>query len=395
MTSPDPFAPTQLGPLQLRNRIIKAATFEGVMPRGTVSQDLIDFHVRVARGGAALTTVAYCAVSKNGRVSRDTLVMDDELTADLARLTDAVHAEGAAISAQLGHAGLVAQAHSKRHPSLAPSTRFSPAAMGIVRGATPADLDAVVADFERATRVAASAGFDAVEVHLGHNYLLSSFLSPNLNRRSDEHGGSIENRLRFPRRVIEAVRRTAPDHMAVVAKFNMADGVSAGLWLDESLPMAQLLEADGHLDALELTGGSSLLNGMYFFRGDVPMREFAAAQGRVVGLGFRLVGRRIFPTVPFEEGFFLPFARQFRDALSMPLILLGGINRLDTIETAMDEGFELVAMARALLRDPDLVNQLADGRRSEGLCVHCNKCMPTIYSGTRCVLVPQPAGASA
>ncbi len=357
------------------------------MPRGAVTDQLIDYHLAVARGGAGLTTLAYCAVSKGGRVNPNTLVFRDELIGDLSRLTGAVHAEGAAISAQLGHAGLVGSARSK-HPTLAPSARFSAPAMGRVKAATPAQLDDVVRDFERAARVAVAAGFDAVEVHLGHNYLLSSFMSPNLNRRRDEYGGSIENRARFPRRVVEAVRAVVDGRAAVLAKFNMADGVPDGLWLDESLQFARLLEADGHLDALELTGGSSVLNGMYFFRGDVPMKEFAAAQSRLVGLGLRVFGGRIFPEYPFEEAFFLPYARQFRDALSMPLVLLGGINRLDTIEGALAEGFEYVAMARALLREPDLVNKLAAGRSTAGLCVHCNKCLPTIYSGTRCVLVP-------
>lgn len=389
MTTPPPsaFAPATLGPLTLRNRIIKAATFEGVMPRGAVSDDLIDFHVRVARGGAALTTVAYCAVSPGGRVHRNTMVMRDELVPDLRRLTDAVHAEGALISAQIGHAGLVANTRSNRQPTLAPSTRFSAPAMGLVRGATAAQLDEVVANYERAARVAVAAGFDAVEVHLGHNYLLSSFLSPNLNKRRDELGGSIERRAAFPRRVVEAVRRAAGTDVAVLAKLNMADGVPKGLWLDESLQVGALLEADGHLDAIELTGGSSLLNGMYFFRGDVPMAEFIASQPRLVGWGLKVMGHRIFPEIPFEEAFFLPMARQFRAALSMPLILLGGINELATIEGAMAEGFEFVAMARALLREPDLPTKLAERASTAGLCVHCNKCMPTIYSGTRCVLV--------
>jgi len=387
-SGPSAFTPAALGPVRLRNRIIKAATFEGVMPRGAVSQELIDFHVAVARGGAALTTVAYCAVSKGGRVSKDTMVFTEDLIADLQRLTGAVHAAGAAVSAQLGHAGYVAQNQSKRYPSLGPSTRFSMPAMGRVHGASKAELDEVVTLFERATRVAIDAGFDAVEVHLGHNYLLSSFLSPNLNRRDDELGGSIANRSTFPRRVVEAVRRVADGKVAVLAKFNMADGVKKGLWLEESLQFGRLLQDDGHLDAMELTGGSSLLNGMYFFRGDVPMKEFAAAQGPVVGLGLRVVGRRLFPYLPFEEGFFLPFARQFREELSMPLILLGGINERATIDGAMGEGFEFVAMARALLREPDLVNRLAAGSADAGLCIHCNKCLPTIYSGTRCVLVP-------
>jgi len=388
---PTPFEVATLGPLTLRNRIIKAATFEGVMPRGAVSQELIDFHVGVARGGAALTTVAYCAVSMGGRVSRDTMVMTEAITGDLQRLTDAVHAEGALISAQLGHAGLVAQAHSKKFPSLAPSSRFSAPAMGLVKAATARDLDGVVADFERAARVAIDAGFDALEIHLGHNYLLSSFFSPNLNRRRDHLGGSIENRSTFPRRVIDAVRNVAGDRVAVLAKFNMADGVEGGLWLEESLQFAALLEADGLLDAIELTGGSSLLNGMYYFRGDVPLKEFAATQGPVVGLGVRAFGHRIFPELPYEEAFFLPFARQFRAALDMPLILLGGINERSTIDLALDEGFEFVAMARALLREPDLPNKMAAGESRSGLCVHCNKCLPTIYTGTRCVLVdPTP-----
>lgn len=380
------FSEFRLGSLRLRNRFVKAATFEGVMPRGAVSDELIDFHRSVAAGGVALTTVAYCAVSKSGRVSRDTMVFTPDMVVDLRRLTDAVHEQGALVAAQMGHAGLVAQAHSKRHTSVAPSTRLSPAAGGIVRGATVAQIDAIVEEFRAAARVADDAGFDSIEVHLGHNYLLSSFLSPNLNRRHDEYGGSIENRFRFSRRVIEAVREAAGDHMAVTVKLNMSDGVPGGLWLNESLPVARMIEADGFVDAIQLTGGSSLLNGMYFFRGEVPLREFAAAQPTLVGLGVRLFGRRIFPTYPFEEAFFLPMARQFREALDMPLILLGGVNNLDTVEGALDEGFELVAMARALLRQPDLVNRFRSGLSDEGLCVHCNKCMPTIYSGTHCVL---------
>jgi 2,4-dienoyl-CoA reductase-like NADH-dependent reductase (Old Yellow Enzyme family) len=384
------FEPYQLGPVTLRNRIVKAATFEGVMPKGAVSDDLIEFHRRVAAGGAAMTTVAYCAVSKGGRVQRHTLVMSPELVPDLRRLTDAVHAEGAAIAAQLGHAGLVANTRSNGTPTLAPSTRWSSPAMTVVKAATPAQLDEVVADFGRAAVVAVDAGFDAVEVHLGHNYLPSSFLSPNLNKRKDEFGGSIENRARFPRRILEAVRTAVGDRIAVTAKLNMADGVKHGLWLEESLQFAALFEADGHLDAMQLTGGSSLLNGMYFFRGDVPMDEFIASQPKLVGLGLRVMGHRIFPELPFEEAFFLPFARQFRAELTMPLILLGGINRLDTIEGALAEDFQLVAMARALLREPDLPNRMqTDASHPNGLCVHCNKCLPTIYSGTRCVLVPE------
>jgi 2,4-dienoyl-CoA reductase-like NADH-dependent reductase (Old Yellow Enzyme family) len=386
MVSKVAFNPQRLGPLTLKNRFIKAATFEGVMPRGRVTDALIDFHAEVARGGAAMTTVAYCAISPGGRVHRDTVVLDRARVPQLRRLTDAVHAAGALVCAQIGHAGLVANTLSNRTPTLAPSTRVSAPAMGLVRAATSAQLHAVVDDFGVAARNAVDAGFDAVEIHLGHGYLVSSFFSPNLNRRRDRFGGDTVRRAELARRVAERVRLTVGDSVAVTAKFNMDDGVRGGFWLDDSIPTAQLLEHDGHLDALQLTGGSSLLNPMYYFRGDVPLDEFIASQPRPVGLGLRVMGRRLFRAYPFEEAFFLPLARQFRTALSMPLMLLGGINRLDTVEDALAEGFQFVAMARALLRDPYLVNRFREETTAEGLCIHCMKCMPTVYSGTHCVV---------
>lgn len=381
-----PFTPMRLGPLTLKNRFIKAATFEGVMPRGQVTDRLIDFHAEVARGGAAMTTVAYCAISPGGRVHRDTVILDAEAVLPLRRLTDAVHQEKALACAQIGHAGLVANTLSNRTPSLAPSTRISAPAMGLVKAATSGQLDTVVDQFGAAARHAVQAGFDAVEIHMGHGYLLSSFFSPNLNKRRDRFGGSVAGRAELARRVAERVRREVGPSIAVTAKFNMDDGVRRGFWLTDSLPTAKLLQADGHLDALQLTGGSSLQNPMYYFRGDVPLEEFIASQPKAVGLGLRVLGPRLFRTYPFEEAFFLPLARQFREVLTMPLILLGGINELATVQTALDQGFEFVAMARALLRDPALVNRFADGSADAGLCVHCMKCMPTVYSGTRCVV---------
>jgi 2,4-dienoyl-CoA reductase-like NADH-dependent reductase (Old Yellow Enzyme family) len=147
-----------------------------------------------------------------------------------------------------------------------------------------------------------------------------------------------------------------------------------------------MLQQDGAIDAIELTGGSSLQNAMYFFRGEVPLREMLDTQPAYVRPMMRLLAPRLFPEYPFEEAFFLSYARQFRAAVDLPLIYLGGVNRLDTAEQVLGEGFDFVAMGRALLREPDLPSTWQKGERTEGLCVHCNKCMPTIYSGTRCVL---------
>ncbi len=380
------FAPSRLGPLTLKNRIIKAATFEGAAPRGEVTEELIDFHRRVAAGGAAMTTVAYLAVSPEGRTDRHCVLLREPALPGLRKLTDTVHAAGAAVSAQIGHAGPVANSRSNGSPSLSASRRLSPNG-AITRAVSDADITRITDDYRRAAALAVDAGFDCLEVHLGHNYLLSAFLSPKLNRRTDRWGGSLDNRSRFPRQVVSAVREAVGNRVAVTAKLNMADGVPGGFWLDESIEFARMLEADGTLDAIELTGGSSLSNPMYLFRGEAPRRDFGATLPAPLRLGFRAFGRWFLREYPFEEAFFLPYARQFRGALSLPLILLGGLNRLETVEGALAEGFEFVAMARALLREPDLVSRWEQGSAREGLCIHCNRCMPTIYSGTRCVLV--------
>ena len=385
-----PFEPAVLGPKTLRNRLVKAATFEGRTRKGQVTDELIEFHREVAAGGVGMTTVAYCAVASDGRVFRDCLVVSSETQKDLARLADAVHAEGALVSAQLGHAGLVADSMSNKEKSRAPSRRLSAPGKGIVPPATLADLQRIRKDFARAAVLAADAGIDCLEVHVGHNYLLSSFLSPNLNRRKDAYGGSIENRSRFPREVLSAVREAVGDRVAVTAKLNMTDGVPKGLQVEESLVVAGLIEQDQTVDALQLTGGSSLLNGMYFFRGDVPLEEFVATQPKAISPFVRLFLKRIMPTYPFEEAFFLEQARLFRAQLSMPLMLLGGITRLDTVRQGLDEGFAFAVMGRALLREPDLVNRWKVDAAYQSPCSHCNRCAPTIYSrpGTTCVERP-------
>lgn len=380
------FAPAALGPITLRNRIVKAATFEGRSPRRVVTDALVEFHREVAAGGVGMSTVAYCAVSLEGSTDGRTLVLDAEARSGLARLADAIHSEGAAAAAQIGHAGPVANPLATKVPALGPTRIWSPLAMRRTHAATTDDIARVTAQFAAGTQLLGEAGFDAVEVHLGHNYLLSAFLSPKLNTRADAYGGDVEKRSRFPRQVLHAVRAAAGDHMAVTAKLNMADGVPGGLWLEESLEVARLIESDGTVDALELTGGSSLANPMYLFRGEAPIAEMAATMPPVMRLGFRILAKRMMPAYPFEELFFLPYARQFRAALKLPLVLLGGVTRRQSAEQALAEGFSLVAMARALLREPDLPRRWQVQPSVESLCVHCNKCMPTIYRGTRCVL---------
>jgi 2,4-dienoyl-CoA reductase-like NADH-dependent reductase (Old Yellow Enzyme family) len=392
-TQPNVFTPAKLGPVTLRNRIIKSATFEASTPNSLVTEDLITYHRLPAAGGVGMTTVAYCAVSPGGRTEGKQIWMRPEAVPGLRTLTEAIHAEGAAISAQIGHAGPVANARSNKAKALAPVRFFNPLAMRFAKKATRDDVDDVIEAHADAARFAVEAGFDAVEVHLGHNYFASSFLSPLINRRTDEFGGSLANRAKVARGMVMAVRRAVRDQIAVTAKLNMADGVRGGISTEESLQTAKWLEEDGGLDALELTAGSSLVNPMYLFRGDAPIKEFAGAFKPPLSWGIRMTGKKFLREYPYREAFLLRDAKLFRAELTMPLILLGGITNRETMDLAMAEGFDFVAMGRALLAEPDLINRIKeDGpeHRVRSACTHCNKCMATIYSHTHCVVTGSP-----
>ena len=381
-TAPNVFTPAKLGPVTLRNRIIKSATFEAASPNSLVTDDLIEFHRLPAAGGVGMTTVAYLAVTPGGRTQGPVIWWRPEAIPGLCSLTEAIHAEGAAVSAQIAHAGPVADARSNKTEALAPMTSKH------ARGATRDDIADIVAAHATAARFAIDAGFDAVEIHLGHGYFVSSFLSPLINKRDDEFGGSLQNRAKVARSVVEAVRRAVDDagagKIAVTAKLNMADGVDGGITVEESLQTAKWLQDDGCLDAIELTAGSSLVNPMYTFRGGAPGKDVPALA-------------RVVREYPYYDAYLLDDARLFRAELTMPLILLGGITNRETMDLAMAEGFEFVAMGRALLAEPDLLNRIkadGDAHTVTSVCTHTNDCMVTIYSHTHCVLTGSPGGAS-
>ncbi|GAA3027310.1 NADH:flavin oxidoreductase [Gordonia defluvii] len=391
MTTPirDPFAPARLGPLRTRNRLIKCATFEGMTPDALVTDELIEFHREVAAGGAAISTVAYCAVAPEGRTDRHQIWLRPDAVAGLHRLTDAIHAEGALAAAQVGHAGAVANSASNGARALSASRIPAPMGMSMTHSPDADEIAALVRTFADGARLAVDSGFDALELHCGHNYLLSSFLSPLLNRRRDGYGGSLVNRARFAREVAAAVRDAVGDDVAVWVKLNMYDGTPRrgplrGFDVDEACEVARLFEADGHLDAIEPTAGSSLLNPMYLFHGDAPRKEFAQAFSGAMRWGLKAGGPIFLKHYPYHDTYLLPLARELRAAVRMPLILLGGVTDRASIATAMNEGFDFVAMGRALLREPDLPNRLALDPTVQSRCTHCNLCMPTIYTHTRC-----------
>ena len=272
---------------------------------------------------------------------------------------------------------------------MAPSRFVNPTSFAYCREITRDEIRIVIDQFGAAAQVAIDAGFDAVELHFGHLYLPSSFLSPlaSTDARID-YGGSIDNRSRLVREIAVRVREVVGTQIAVIAKLNMDDGLPGSIWLDEALRTAQLLDADRTLDAIELTQGSSVYKPMYLFRGDVPVREFARVMPPLCA---RASARRQERDgqLSLPDMYMLDAARQFVPVVTnTKLILLGGITNRDHLETGLREGFDFVAMGRALLREPDLVNKMIADPEMRSRCNHNNKCMVTVFERTHCVLAP-------
>jgi 2,4-dienoyl-CoA reductase-like NADH-dependent reductase (Old Yellow Enzyme family) len=250
------------------------------------------------------------------------------------------------------------------------------------------EIHETVDAFGRAAAVAAELGFDAVEIHLGHGYLLSQFLSPATNRREDDWGGSIENRLRLPLAVLERVRREVGAGVAILAKTNLADGFAGGLEIDEAVEVARAIERAGHVDLLVPSGGFTSKSPFYLLRGGLPVAKMAAAQkDPLARLAMRWIGGAILDRYDFEESFFLPLARRLRGALTMPVALLGGLVSRASLATAREEGFDFVVLGRALIADPDLVARMQRGEVDRSRCNACNECVAEMdRGGVRCVL---------
>ncbi len=318
----------EIGPLTLRNQYIKAATNEGLARGGEVTDRLIEFHRRIAAGGVGMTTVAYCAVSEDGCTFPDQLILDSRNTADLKRLTDAVHAEGAAVCAQITHGGAFTFLPKLvEHPRpVSADGGINPAGFVVnrwfKRAAAIDDIDRLCRQFAAAARVAQDAGFDAVEIHMGHGYLLSQFLSPAYNNRKDEFGGNAVKRSHFPRMVLEQVLDAVGGDIAVICKISVIEGHSKGNTLDEVIQICRELERAGaHM--LVLSAGMNVESPWTIFGNRLPMRSMMAAAPGIFKYPSALMALRQ-PRKSFEPLYLLPYSKRIRAEISVPLCYLGG-----------------------------------------------------------------------
>ena len=374
------FTPVTLGPLTLRNRSIRSAAFESMCPGNVPSPQLLDYHRSVAAGGVGMTTVAYAAVTRS-RLSFDRqLWMRPEIVPGLSELTDAVHAEGAAASIQLGHCGNMSHKSICGCLPVGASSGFNLYSPTFVRGLRADELPEMAKAYGRSVCLAREAGFDAVEIHAGHGYLISQFLSPSTNHRKDEFGGTLANRMRFMEMVMEEVMKAAGNDMAVLVKMNMRDGFRGGMELDESLQVARKLQELG-AHALVLSGGFVSKAPMYVMRGEMPIRTMTHYMTCWwLKYGVRLVGKYMIPSVPFREAYFLEDALKFREVLDIPLVYVGGLVSRQKIEEVLNHGFEAVQMGRALLNEPDFVNRMRREENARCNCRHSNYCIARMYT---------------
>jgi 2,4-dienoyl-CoA reductase-like NADH-dependent reductase (Old Yellow Enzyme family) len=382
------FSPFALDGLTLRNHTVRSGCFEGMSQGGEVTERLIEHHRRVAAGGVGMTTLSYCSVSHDGRAFGHELWMRPEILPGLRRFTEAVHAEGAAASVQLGHCGFFASPSVIGRRPLGASPKLCLFRLSYCSEMSEKDIAEKTDDFVRAARLAREAGFDAVEIHAGHGYLLSQFLSPWTNRRRDRYGGSLENRVRFPADVIRRVRAELGDGFPILVKMNQRDGMRGGLELDEAVEVALAFEEAG-ASALVPSCGFTAKTPLNMLRGRKPLLEMVRAQKSFFyKIGLSLFGWIMVQQYPFEPLFLVEGARRVRQAVGIPVGYVGGALSLADMERLISEGFAFVQLGRSTIRDPELVKHLESGEVDASDCDQCNRCIASMSAeGVTCASV--------
>lgn len=375
------FTPGNIGPVTLRNRIIRSAAFEGMGKDNNPTQQLKDYHVAVAAGGVGMTTIAYAGICRSALSFNSQLWLRPEIVGSLRDITDEIHAKGAKASIQIGHCGNMTHKSTAGCTPVGASSGFNLYSPTIVRGLKKDELKEIASYFGEAVNLAREAGFDCVEVHAGHGYLISQFLSPYTNKRRDEYGGSLDNRMRFMRECMAEVMKSAGSDMGVLVKMNMNDGFKSGMQEEEALKVGKALEECG-AHALVLSGGFVSKAPMYVMRGKMPIHTMTHYMDQLwLKYAVRMFGGMMVPKHKFRPLYFLEQARMFREALKLPLVYVGGVTSRKDADKIIDrEGFDFLQMGRALLNDPDFVNKIKDDESHESACEHLNYCIARMYS---------------
>jgi len=343
------FEEVQIGGLTLPNRLVRSATGERAADdQGRATDDLGRIIQRLAEGEVGLIILGHSFVHPLGRVSRGmTGIFDDGLISGLSRISEAVHKYDSKVAVQINHAGRQTAKEITGSLPLVPSFVPDYAPKGKVQVLNDKEIEEIIECFTQAARRCKEAGFDAVQIHAAHGYLVSQFLSPMMNRRQDKWGGSLAGRMRFLREIVRRTRALIGPHFPLLVKLNADEFIEEGLKIEESCEVARMLEAEG-IDAIEISAG---------------IRETAG-----------LIVRKDIDA-PEKEAYFLSYARKFRQATRTPLILVGGIRSLAVMERILARGeADFISMCRPFIRQPDLARKLKTGETTQASCISCSRC---------------------
>jgi 2,4-dienoyl-CoA reductase-like NADH-dependent reductase (Old Yellow Enzyme family) len=363
------FESATIGSMRLRNRFVRSATWEGMAtPEGVVTSRMVETIVALAKGGVGLIISGHAFVQPEGQAGPYQMsAHTDGCIPGLTQLATAAHEHGAKMVLQLAHAGYLAATHLTGLPPLAVSAAVTLDDIAC-REATAADIRGVVRAFAAAALRARQAGFDGVQIHSAHGYFLNQFLSPLFNQRPDEYGGSLQNRARVHIEILQAIRQAVGSDYPVLIKMNGSDFAEGGLMVSEAAEAAALMEAAG-LDAVEVSGG---------------MARFSSA-----GAARQAISNQK------KEAYHQDQARVFKQRLTVPLILVGGIRSLPVAERLVQEGIcDFISMSRPFIREPDLVSRWQSGDRRKAACTSDNLCFGPARSGNGiyCVTAARAAG---
>jgi 2,4-dienoyl-CoA reductase-like NADH-dependent reductase (Old Yellow Enzyme family) len=351
------FDQTTINSMTLKNRLARSATWEGMCDAdGKPTPKLIAFYRELARGNVGLIMTGYTFVSPEGKQLPGKMGIHSDDFADIMKeMTGAVHEDGGKICIQLVHAGGQTDASNAGQKPLAPSAIETDQYPELPAEITGEEIDRITAAFGNGARRAKEWGFDGVQLHGAHGYLINQFLSPLTNQRQDEYGGSIENRCRFLLESYRAIRDAVGPDFPVMIKLNGSDNLAGGLTIEDAVFAAKALDKEG-IDCIEVSGGTP------------ASADQSPARTKI--------------NSPEKEAYNLPLARQIRAAVKCPIMVVGGFRSFEVAEKTIQESADYISMARPFIREPGLAKRWQEGDRSPARCISCNGCfMPGIKEG--------------
>lgn len=376
------FEKTTIKGMELKNRLVRSATHEGMADRnGFPTQDLLRLYERLAKGGVGLIITGFAFVTPDGKspfVGMQGIHTDDHISR-YRELVQCAHENGARIAMQIAHCGRQTTREAIGTEPMGPSAVKEKSLFVKPREMTEEDIERIIEGFAQAARRVKEAGFDAVQIHAAHGYLVNQFLCPHTNRRKDRWGGSLENRMRFVREIYERCRKQVGDNFPILIKINGTDNMKDGLKIEESAVMAQMMGEMG-FDGIEVSCGI-MEDGYSMLRGNVPVEVILSEwpMYRSKGPLFRFImeyfGRKIIKPPPMIQAYNRESARTIKSKVKVPVFLVGGITDPPSMEEIIEKGdADYISLCRALIADPAFPEKVRNGSREPSRCIHCNLC---------------------